>query len=75
MESLLCFFQRNFDGVCVLYAQVVWDNTHIYPWSEESCDFILYFAVGACMIYAILMGGFTLFAVLPRTLKRLHITG
>ena len=67
------FLQRNFDGRCILFAQVVWDGMTIYPWAESTCDFVLYHCLGANMIYAVMMGLFTLFAVLPRTQKTVHI--
>jgi hypothetical protein len=60
---------RNFDGRCIMYAELVWGNTQIWPWSETSCDFTLYFTIAACMVYAIFMAIFTLLAILPRTTK------
>lgn len=66
---------RDFDGMCVLYAQLVWDSSSIWPWMDASCDFILYSAIGICIIYALLMSIFTFFVVLPRTTRRSEYVG
>ena len=67
---MLCLFsclQRNFHGGCILYAQIVWDNSEIYPWMQQSCDFVLYSNLAINIFYGTLMGLFMLAAVWPRT--------
>ena len=59
--------QRNFHGGCILYAQIVWDNSEIYPWMQQSCDFVLYSNLAINIFYGTLMGLFMLAAVWPRT--------
>jgi len=66
---------RNFDGMCVLYAQVVWDSSAIWPWVDASCDFVMYSSIGICIIYAFLMSFFTFIVVLPRTTLKADYVG
>ncbi|KAI0239123.1 hypothetical protein LSAT2_010132 [Lamellibrachia satsuma] len=58
---------RNFHGGCILFAQIVWDNTEIYPWMQQTCDFVLYTNLAINVFYGTLMGLFMLAAVWPRT--------
>ena len=68
--NLVGYFQRDFDHRCILFAHVVWKNTAIWPWMENSCDFVLYVTLGVTFFYALSMAIFTLLAVLPRSNPR-----
>lgn len=63
---MLSYFQRRFHGKCILYAQLVWDQKHIWPWGEASCDFLLYMNLAINIIYATLMILFILVLILPK---------
>jgi hypothetical protein len=48
---------RNFQGSCILFAQVLdWRPAIIWPWSETSCDYILYLNLAVNIFYATFMG-------------------
>lgn len=59
-------FQRNFQGSCILFAQLVWDGATIWPYSEPCCDFLLYMNLGCTLLYAFLMGIYSLCISVPR---------
>jgi hypothetical protein len=61
---------RNFQGSCILFAQVVqWGTAIIFPWSETSCDFVLYVNLAINIFYATFMGALTLFMKIRRTAR------
>lgn len=57
---------RDFQGSCILYAEIVWDGKTIFPYSEPSCDFVLYFNVACTLLYSFLMGIYATCAAVPR---------
>ena len=65
----LFFFHCNFHGQCVLFAELVWDVSTIYPWSKSACNFTLYFHIGVSIVYGMLMACMTFISVCPSTLS------
>ena len=65
-KSRCILFQRRFTGSCILYAQVVWDQKTIWPWSESSCDFEIYMNLAVNVIFPTLMILFILLFLSPR---------
>lgn len=66
VKSRYILFQRRFTGSCILYAQVVWDQKTIWPWSESSCDFEIYMNLAVNVIFPTLMILFILLFLSPR---------
>lgn len=60
-ENLLFLMQRNFHGSCILYAQVVpWRTAILWPWSEQSGEFVLYMNLAINIFFATFMGALAL---------------
>ena len=68
--------QRNFQGSCILFAQLLdWRPAIIWPWTETACDFVLYLNIAVNVFYATFMGFATLLIAYKCDKKYAHKIG
>jgi hypothetical protein len=67
---------RNFQGSCILFAQVInWRPAIIWPWSETSCDYVLYMNLAINIFYAFFIGCATLLIAYKCNKRYVHKIG
>ncbi|ESO94235.1 hypothetical protein LOTGIDRAFT_232478 [Lottia gigantea] len=65
----LGLFQMDFNGKCMLYAEIDWKNATFFVITEGesiNCHFTIYFNVFACILFALGMFAYYGYAVLRR---------
>ena len=66
MTIMLFYFQSNFQGICILYGKIDWEESVkflLHGSSASNCNFPIYFCVFGIIFYGLMNGLYNIYAM------------